>query len=168
MVVKNGNKEIIEVVMSFVDYLFKKSHYQVYEIPKTISSKLIRRGYRGQTSETGDSRRKAINWSFQLITPSRQEIETYVKFWLVKNPSVDIPDDSEKWNLFVSNFVDEFITKYLIMESPQITVGGDYRLNYRPMSRKLDSRVHFYAKFLQPNKEEMDRVIRNWLETFFR
>ncbi len=168
MVKRIDVSEISDVVMSFVDYLFENSHYLIFEKPVHGRTINFKRGYRPQTKNIGNDRRKSLNWGIQMITPSRAEIEIYVKGWVAKQIFEATPGNQEKWNALILDFLDEFVKDYLITESPQTDRSTNYYLDYRPTTEKLDGRVFFSIRFLQPNKVELERVVRGWFDEFFK
>jgi len=162
MVKRIDANEISGVVISFVDYLFENSHYLIFEKPVHGRTINFKRGYRPQTKNIGSDRRKSLNWGIQMITPSKPEIENYVKEWVAKQIFKQAPDNQEKWNSLILAFLDDFVKVHLITESPQTDRSMNYYLDYRPTAEKLDARVFFSIRFLQPNKIELERIVREW------
>jgi hypothetical protein len=164
MVSRNVGNEITKVLMSFVDYLFQKTPYQIYEKPKYSKSVNLKEGYRLETRTLGEDRKKSINWEFKLITPSRTEIENSVSTWILKNGLTELPTGTEDWSKVVQDFMDDFIQTYLIMERPHVSKDSNYSLGYRPSTERVDSKVNFFLKFVQPSRDELVGEVDNWLK----
>ncbi len=168
MTINRADKnDIHEVLMSFVDHLFEQSHYFIFEKPKHSKTVNLSKGYRSESRSVGSDRKKAINYVFQLISPSRSEIELYVKNWVTVKLISEIPDSKDSWSTLATELMDDFILEYLVTEAPQTSKDGSYFLGYRANEKREESKVNFFLKFLQPNKSEIELVIQNWLKVMF-
>lgn len=156
---------ISDVLHSFVDNFIEKSHYLVFDKPLYSQSVNLKSGYRPDSRSTGSDRRKSLNWNFQFISPSKTEMDGYIKRWVtVKGSNVE-PQKPEEWNQLLVRFMDDFIQEYLITEQPQINKGKSYFLGYRPSKDRSDSKVNFHIKFVQPSRDELEYYIKNWIQS---
>ncbi len=162
--VQSNYKSWVSTLNSFLDELIGHSIYTVYEQPTLKKWKSIKEGgYRKQTKKVGDDRPKSINWMFQTIQPSHEEIHTIVERWCL---SQDVDQKEMKKEIVHSvlmSFMDSFVEEYCLFTDTELTMSDHQFTGYRPTSNHDKSKVYLYIKTLQPSREELESFITNWV-----
>lgn len=166
--VQSNYKSWVSTLNSFMDELIGHSVYTVYEQPTLKKWKSIKEsGFRKQSKKVGDDRPKSINWMFQTIQPSREEINTLVERFCI---SGDLDEREMKKDIIqtvLMSFMDSFIEEYCLFTDTELTMSDNYFKGYRPSSGRDKSKVYLYIKTLQPSRSEIEVFVRNWLDTRF-
>ncbi len=164
--VQSNYKSWVSTLNSFLDELIGNSIYTVYEQPTLKKWKSIKEdGFRKQTKKVGDDRPKSINWMFQTIQPSREEINTVVERWCL---SQDVDQEQMKKETVQSvlmSFMDSFVEDYCLFTDTELTMSDNYFKGYRPSSGQDKSKVYLYIKTLQPSREELESFITIWVNS---
>lgn len=153
---------LIVFIMNFMDYFFTETHYRIYENPKHSDYGSPDGGYRVGTKSKGDNRRKRINWLVQFINPSRDEIEEYITTWVDRSDISGIPSDQDEWNETILNIFDDFVQKFLVVEKPNLDMGGEFILGYRQTNDRYENRVNCFMKYVQPTRSDIKKIIDQW------
>jgi hypothetical protein len=160
--------DISDIILTFTDYLFDKTHYQIFEEPKYSLFKDARvGGYRRRSTRVGDDRFKKVNFSFQLTAPSRVEVEEYIKTWVKKFDKHELPIKSEEWQELIFRYLDDFVINYLIVEPFDTDRVVDIHMGYRRAKDRKGKRILFFAHLLNPSEDELKNVVINWSNEFF-
>ena len=78
-----------ELIMGFMDYFVQNLSYYVCERPWAMAFGRRIKGYRGKANPNNGLRSKAVNFSFELVQVSRDEIEPFVERWALANSDND-------------------------------------------------------------------------------
>ena len=164
--VQSNFKSRVSTLNSVLDELIGNSIYTVYEQPTLKKWKSIKEdGFRKQTKKVGDDRPKSINWMFQTIQPSHEEINTVVERWCL---SQDVDQTEMKKEVVLSvlmSFLDSFVEDYCLLTDTELTMSDNYFKGYRPSSGQDKSKVYLYIKTLQPSRSEIESFITMWVNS---
>ena len=164
--VQSNYKSWVSTLNSFLDELIGNSIYTVYEQPTLKKWKSIKEdGFRKQTKKVGDDRPKSINWMFQTIQPSHEEINTVVERFCI---SEDLDEKDIKKDFIQSvlmSFMDSFVEDYCLLTDTELTMSDNYFKGYRPSSSQDKSKVYLYIKTLQPSRSEIEKLTVMWVNS---
>ncbi|MBT4947563.1 MAG: hypothetical protein HON27_15535 [Candidatus Marinimicrobia bacterium] len=164
--VQSNFKSWVSTLNSFLDELIGNSIYTVYEQPTLKKWKSIKEdGFRKQTKKVGDDRPKSINWMFQTIQPSHEEINTVVERFCI---SEDLDEKDIKKDFIQSvlmSFMDSFVEDYCLLTDTELTMSDNYFKGYRPSSSQDKSKVYLYIKTLQPSRSEIEKLTVMWVNS---
>jgi len=148
--------------------LIGNSIYTVYEQPTLKKWKSIKEdGFRKQTKKVGDERPKSINWMFQTIQPSREEINTVIERWCLSQDLDQKEMKKEVVHSVLMSFMDSFVEDYCLFTDTELTMSDHQFKGYRPSSGQDKSKVYLFIKTLQPSRSEIELVVKNWVDTKF-
>ena len=166
--VQSKFKSWVSTLNSFLDDLIGNSIYTVYEQPTLKKWKSIKEdGFRKQTKKVGDDRPKSINWMFQTIQPSHEEINTVVERWCLSSDVDQTEMKKEVVHSVLMSFMDSFVEDYCLFTDTELTMSDNYFKGYRPSSGQDKSKVYLYIKTLQPSRSDIESVVKNWVDTKF-
>ena len=164
--VQSNFKSWVSTLNSFLEELIGNSIYTVYEQPTLKKWKSIKEdGFRKQTKKVGDDRPKSINWMFQTIQPSHEEINTVVERFCI---SEDLDEKDIKKDFIQSvlmSFMDSFVEDYCLLTDTELTMSDNYFKGYRPSSSQDKSKVYLYIKTLQPSRSEIEKLTVMWVNS---
>jgi hypothetical protein len=165
MVQSNFNSWV-STLNSFLDELIGNSIYTVYEQPTLKKWKSIKEdGFRKQTKKVGDDRPKSINWMFQTIQPSREEINTVIERGCLSQDLDQREMKKEIVHSVLMSFMDSFVEDYCLFTDTELTMSDNYFKGYRPSSGQDKSKVYLYIKTLQPSRTEIESFITMWVNS---
>ena len=166
--VQSNYKSWVSTLNSFLDELIGNSIYTVYEQPTLKKWKSIKEdGFRKQTKKVGDDRPKSINWMFQTIQPSREEINTVIERWCLSQDLDQKEMKKEVVHSVLMSFMDSFVEDYCLFTDTELTMSDHQFKGYRPSSGQDKSKVYLFIKTLQPSRSEIELVVKNWVDTKF-
>ena len=166
--VQSNYKSWVSTLNSFLDELIGNSIYIVYEQPTLKKWKSIKEdGFRKQTKKVGDERPKSINWMFQTIQPSREEINTVIERWCLSQDLDQKEMKKEVVHSVLMSFMDSFVEDYCLFTDTELTMSDHQFKGYRPSSGQDKSKVYLFIKTLQPSRSEIELVVKNWVDTKF-
>ena len=166
--VQSNFKSWVSTLNSFLDELIGNSIYTVYEQPTLKKWKSIKEdGFRKQTKKVGDERPKSINWMFQTIQPSREEINTVIERWCLSQDLDQKEMKKEVVHSVLMSFMDSFVEDYCLFTDTELTMSDHQFKGYRPSSGQDKSKVYLFIKTLQPSRSEIELVVKNWVDTKF-
>ena len=166
--VQSKFKSWVSTLNSFLDDLIGNSIYTVYEQPTLKKWKSIKEdGFRKQTKKVGDDRPKSINWMFQTIQPSREEINTVIERWCLSQDLDQKEMKKEVVHSVLMSFMDSFVEDYCLFTDTELTMSDHQFKGYRPSSGQDKSKVYLFIKTLQPSRSEIELVVKNWVDTKF-
>ncbi|MBT5212784.1 MAG: hypothetical protein HOM08_13165 [Candidatus Marinimicrobia bacterium] len=166
--VQSNYKSWVSTLNSFLDELIGNSIYTVYEQPTLKKWKSIKEdGFRKQTKKVGDERPKSINWMFQTIQPSREEINTVIERWCLSQDLDQKEMKKEVVHSVLMSFMDSFVEDYCLFTDTELTMSDHQFKGYRPSSGQDKSKVYLFIKTLQPSRSEIELVVKNWVDTKF-
>ena len=166
--VQSKFKSWVSTLNSFLDDLIGNSIYTVYEQPTLKKWKSIKEdGFRKQTKKVGDERPKSINWMFQTIQPSREEINTVIERWCLSQDLDQKEMKKEVVHSVLMSFMDSFVEDYCLFTDTELTMSDHQFKGYRPSSGQDKSKVYLFIKTLQPSRSEIELVVKNWVDTKF-
>ncbi len=157
------NSDVHDILQLFMDDLVTKSIYLVFEKPTRSKTINLSDEYRPESKSVGSDRRKSVNWVFQLFTPSHSEVTDYIKGWTLKIDSDDIPSNPDEWKVLILQFFDNFVQDYFITERPLVNKDDTYHLGYRPSKKRVETKLNFFMKSVQPSRDEIEVYIDQWL-----
>ena len=141
--VQSNFKSWVSTLNSFLDELIGNSIYTVYEQPTLKKWKSIKEdGFRKQTKKVGDERPKSINWMFQTIQPSREEINTVIERWCLSQDLDQKEMKKEVVHSVLMSFMDSFVEDYCLFTDTELTMSDNYFKGYRPSSSHDKSKVY--------------------------
>ena len=166
--VQSNFKSWVSTLNSFLEELIGNSIYTVYEQPTLKKWKSIKEdGFRKQTKKVGDDRPKSINWMFQTIQPSREEINTVIERWCLSQDLDQKEMKKEVVHSVLMSFMDSFVEDYCLFTDTELTMSDHQFKGYRPSSGQDKSKVYLFIKTLQPSRSEIELVVKNWVDTKF-
>ena len=166
--IQSNYKSWVSTLNSFLDELIGNSIYTVYEQPTLKKWKSIKEdGFRKQTKKVGDERPKSINWMFQTIQPSREEINTVIERWCLSQDLDQKEMKKEVVHSVLMSFMDSFVEDYCLFTDTELTMSDHQFKGYRPSSGQDKSKVYLFIKTLQPSRSEIELVVKNWVDTKF-
>ena len=166
--VQSNYKSWVSTLNSFLDELIGNSIYTVHEQPTLKKWKSIKEdGFRKQTKKVGDDRPKSINWMFQTIQPSREEINTVIERWCLSQDLDQKEMKKEVVHSVLMSFMDSFVEDYCLFTDTELTMSDHQFKGYRPSSGQDKSKVYLFIKTLQPSRSEIELVVKNWVDTKF-
>ncbi len=158
------------LIISFLDYLVEESGYYVTEKATVRRSDKRASGYRAQTKSVGDSRLKAISWSFQLIQVSRDELVEYVDDYVFEIDNHILNIEKDDYAQVLITFLDKFIYSYLVFERADtrqnVSIIDGYRSELDKSKAREESKFEMRFATVQPSRTEFEKHILFFLSTF--
>jgi len=127
-------------------------------------------GYRQQTKSVGDSRLKAISWSFQLIQVSRDELVEFVDDYVFEIDTKVRDIKKDDYAEVLISFFDKFIYNYLVFERADtrqnVTIIDGYRSEQNKSNARGESKFEMRFATVQPSRTELEKHISFFLATY--
>jgi hypothetical protein len=165
----NASKQLNLLIMKFMDYLIQESGYYVTEKPKIKRTDNRKIGYRAHTKSVGDNRLKALNWGFQLIQVSREEMKNYAERYIIGLESSSAKMHVNAYREQLQIFIDNFIEEYFVFQRADTRQREDIYKSYRTVSsnEKLPTPSKYEMRFetVQPSRADFEKHISFFLST---
>ncbi len=168
----SNQEKYSNLIISFLDYVVGEAGYYVTEKAMVRRSDKRASGYRAQTKSVGDSRLKAISWSFQLIQVSRDELVEYVDDYVfeIDNDIQNIKKDDYAQVLIT--FLDKFIYNYLVFERADtrqnVTIIDGYRSEQGKSKARQESKYEVRFATVQPSRSDFEKQISFFISTYLK
>lgn len=166
----SSEKALKTLIVKFTDYFIQESGYYVTEKANIKTTDNRKTGYRKQTSSVGENRVKAINWMFQVIQVSREEMVEYVDRYLMSLKEVALESNDESYAKAIMQYTDSLVEDYFIFQRPDTRQRVDIFQSYRTVSvnnkSAKPSKYEMRFETIQPSREDMIRHVEFFLTSF--